>query len=991
MKKKTSAALISALLSGLLALPSFAGAIGYGLKPIGEDEYLDTEYYKSSFVTANGHYDDPSLLDYDVRVAEQLVSEGCVLLWNDEKALPLSSGDRVSLFGNTSVNLVYTGSGSGTIRVTDPVTLKDGMEKYGLSVNPELWKFYESGAGSKAKGYGLTQVGSAGTTTNGAILYTKEVPWKVVSGDKSASGSFSSYADAAFFVLGRSGGEGGDLSMNQKGYDTIGQNYLELSETEKEMLEKLIGEKEKGTFGKLILLLNSANAIQFEELSALRDGIDACLWIGEPGNAGAGGIGKLLTGLSSPSGHLPDTFCYDNTTSPAMTNFYVHRYGNAGDYDLKDTQTAYTVYAEGIYVGYAYYETRYEDRVLGQGNAGGFRYESEVAFPFGFGLSYTDFTLSGEKWEKKQNGGYRLTVTVENTGNYPGRHVVQVYAQKPYTDYAKANAMEVPAIRLAGYEKTRLLSPGEKQTLTVTVAPETFRTYDANGAGTYLLDAGRYYLTVGNDAHDALNRILMKKAADGGRVDLSLMTDRPAADGVFSFDVKERDTDRFSVSYIGKTIRNRFSFADLNKSVPADGQTGTWLTRNDWTGTFPTEVPALFLTDALVSDLADKREIPEAKAEAEAFYQGGGEIVYGAENGMNLADLRVLSAMPGGIGTSPDSFGKLLDQTTRSEQAELCSNGYHVSCAVPSVKKPASRMENGPLGITQKFTTFEGTASIGWPCEPTRAAAFNPGLSELFGKCVGEDLLHAGVTGLWGFGVNIHRTPYSGRNFEYYSEDPFLSGAVCAAETKGAQSKGAVVMIKHFAANDSESQRHGNNEWMTEQTLREIYLAPFERAFTEGGALAAMTSYNRLGTQWTGGCYALLTEVLRGEWGFEGFCCSDYTNGTGTPYMNPYTGIQAGCDTFDSNVYHADVYQDYENDPVIAYCLRRSTGHILTAFSRSSAVNGIRPTLSIERCPEPQEPMRIRIPLVCGAGGIVLLGVIVTVILKKTKKKGKTV
>ncbi len=989
MKKRVSAALLSSLLSASLALPAFACWVAYDVVPRGEDEYFDTEYYKSSFVTANGHYDDPSLLDYDVRVAEQLVSEGCVLLWNDEEALPLADGDKVSLFGNTSVNLVYTGSGSGTIRVTDAVTLKDGMEKYGLSVNPELWKFYESGAGSKAKGYGLTQVGSGGTTTNGAILYTKEVPWKVITADKGASGSFASYADAAFFVLGRSGGEGGDLSMNQKGYDTIGQNYLELSETEKEMLEKLIEEKEKGTFGKLILLLNSANAIQFEEIFSLRDGIDACLWIGEPGNAGAGGIGKLLTGLSSPSGHLPDTFCHDNTTSPAMTDFYVHRYENAGDYGLKDTQTAYTVYAEGIYVGYAYYETRYEDKVLGQGNAGDFRYEDEVAFPFGFGLSYTSFALSGEKWEETLNGGYELTVTVENTGNLPGRHVVQVYAQKPYTDYARANAMEVPAIRLAGYEKTKLLSPGEKQTLTVTVAPETFRTYDANGAGTYILDAGRYYLTVGDDAHDALNRILMKKAADGVRTDTSLMTEHPDASGVFSFDVKERDTERFSrSSRTGEKIGNRFDFADLNKNADADGQTVTYLTRNDWTGTFPTEVPALSLTDALVSDLADKRDIPEAKAEADAFYAEGGQIVYGAENGLNLADLRVLSAIHNG----EDRIwsGKLLDQTTWAEQAELCSNGYHVSCAVPSVGKPASRMENGPLGITQKFTTFEGTVSIGWPCEPTRAAAFNPGLSELFGKCVGEDLLHAGVTGLWGFGVNIHRTPYSGRNFEYYSEDPFLSGTVCADETWGAQSKGAVVMIKHFVANDSESQRHGNNEWMTEQTLREVYLAPFEKAFTEGGALATMTSYNRLGTQWTGGCYALLTEVLRGEWGFDGFCCSDYTNGTGTPYMNPYTGIQAGCDTFDSNVYHADVYDGYENDPVIAYCLRRATGHILTAFSRSSAVNGIRPTLALELPQNPRKPGKTWIPYVCGGAGIVLLGSIATIILIKNRKKGKT-
>ncbi len=988
MKRRFTAALGTAL-ALLCALPCF-GTVRYRTEPIPEEEYLDTEYYRSSFVTENGNYDDPSLLDYDVRVAEQLVSEGCVLLWNDGGALPLAGGDRVSLFGNTSVNLVYTGSGSGTIRVTDPVTLKDGLEKYGLQVNPGLWNFYASGAGSKAKGYGLVQVGSGGTTTNGAILYTREVPWKVISGDGVKSG-FASYGDAAIFVLGRSGGEGGDLSADQPGYDTIGRNYLELSEVEKEVLENLIAEKEKGTFGSVILLINSANAVQFEVLSGLREGIDACLWIGEPGNAGAGGIGKVLAGLVSPSGHLPDTFCYDNTTSPAMTNFYVHRYANAGQYGLKDTQSAYTVYAEGIYVGYKYYETRYEDRVLGQGNAGDFDYGSEVAFPFGFGLSYTDFSLSGMTWEKTEDGGYRMTVKVTNAGGLPGRHAVQVYLQKPYTDYARKNGIEVASVALAGYAKTRLLSPGESDTVTVTVSPAEFRSYDAKGYGTYFADAGRYYLAVGDSAHDALDRILMKKAEEGVSVDRAKMTSSPDASAVFSFEIGGKDAGARPTSpYTGAEIVNRFSFADWNTYGGSDGQTVTYLTRNDWEGSFPRQVPALTVTDTLAADLADRRTIPEAAEDAARYYETHGQIVYGKENGMTLADLRILSVLP--ADEYDGHFETLLDQMTREEQAELCSNGYHITCAVGSVGKPSGRMENGPLGITQKFTTFPDAVSIGWPCEPTRAATFNPALEELFGKCVGEDLLHAGVVGLWGFGVNLHRTPYSGRNFEYYSEDPFLSGTACAAETKGAQSKGAIVMIKHFAANDAESQRHGNNEWMTEQTLREVYLSAFEKAFTEGGATATMTSYNRLGAQWTGGCYALLTTVLRGEWGFGGFCCSDYTNGTGTPYMDPYTGIQAGCDTFDSNVYHADVYDAFREDPVIAYRLRMASKHILNAARQSSNVNGVRPTLRVipELYPDPDQGQTGDIPwvpiLVISAAAVFAAGIVLMILMKRRKQ-----
>ena len=337
------------------AINAYFNVLPYKLVDVDPNETVDSEYYKSAFVTANGNYDDEGLYDYDLRVSQQIVNEGSVMLWNNDNALPLNKGAAVSCFSNTSVNMVYTGTGSGSISTAKVKTFKDGLLQYDFKVNETLWDFYESGAGSKKAGYGLLQKGSSGIGT-GEALTVKEVPWNVISADSGVTSSFGSYGDAAIFVLGRSGGEGGDLGNNVSGIDTIGHDYLQLSEEEVSVLDNLINLKNGGTFKKVILIINSSNAMQMDMISDYADEIDACLWVGQPGAGGAPGIAKLLCGEATPSGHLVDTYCYDNDSSPAMVNFYVNRYSNRGSFTdpvtgggLVNEQTAYTVYQEGIY------------------------------------------------------------------------------------------------------------------------------------------------------------------------------------------------------------------------------------------------------------------------------------------------------------------------------------------------------------------------------------------------------------------------------------------------------------------------------------------------------------------------------------------------------------------------------------------------------------------------------------------------------------------
>lgn len=963
----------------IASLNAFFGTSSFEKVNTNNDDF-DSEYYKSAFVTADGEYADDSLFDYDSRVATQIMSESTVLLWNENKALPLSEGSAVSMFGNSSVNMVYTGSGSGSISVSKVVNMKDALTDNGFKVNGELWDFYKNGEGSKKAGYGITQAGSG--DMSGYVMNVKEVPSSVIKRNSSLVNTFANYGDAAIFMFGRSGGEGKDI-LSKNNPDTLDGNYLQFSKEEIDVLNYMIELKKAGVFKKIVFLINSANAVQMDKICAYKGDIDACLWVGQPGAGGTPGIAKVLSGKANPSGRLVDTYCLNNLTSPAMVNMYSQQWTNVSSYELGGTQKTSMVYQEGIYVGYKYYETRYEDVVLGRGNTADYKYTDDVAYPFGYGLSYSEYELSDFAVEKNKDGNYDVTVTVTNVGTADGRHVAQVYLQKPYTDYDRENGIEKAAVELVGYAKTGVLKAnGGKETLTITVDHNDFKSYDSNGYKTYIREEGDYYLTVAEDAHNAVNNILEAKSQEGIAVDKNAMVgsgDKNFAEKI-KFDTLDKET--YSVSqYTGVKITNQFDFADVNRNSEVGGQKITYLTRNDWKGTFPKEYQKLNLTDEMFAHLAYKRDLPEAKADADEYYKTHDAIKYDQKNGAKLINLR-------GKDYDDPEWDKLLDNMTWEEQALICARAYHATEGATSIDLPSTVVENGPLGVSVTFSTFNSRSAMGWPSACNRAATFNVKLNELMGKMFGEDLLHTNVNGCLGYGLNMHRTPYGARNFEYYAEDSFLSGETCKYETLGAQSKGAIIQVKHFVANDFDTVRNGTSTWMNEQTMREIYLSPYETEFCEGKALSTMVSTARIGNEWAGGSYNLLTTVLRGEWGFKGYTSSDYTALTRLD-NNSYVGIQAGCDTYDAPQFNAEnQYGAYKNDKYFQYYLRTSTKRIAWAVLQSNAMNGFTPSTTSVKVLTWWQKTLLSVQLSALGVSVVLIGLYAYVMIKEKKLIG---
>ena len=671
-----------------------------------------------------------------------------------------------------------------------------------------------------------------------------EAPWSKLS---SAESSFADYGDAAIVVFSRSGGEGADLPSGENGTNDSwikGQegdgNYLALSAEEKELLQNLKTLKDNGTFKKIIVLINSSNAIEMDflnpEICGEDYGIDSAMWIGDVGQTGINGVAQLLAGEVTPSGSLVDSYLYDNMANPAMYNFYTQAYPNAADYNLltdgPDVQGMYSVYQEGIYLDYRYYETRYEDAVMGTGNAGDYNWSTTVAFPFGYGDSYTTFEYSDFNVTESADA-FNVTLKVTNTGStYSGKETVQLYFQSPYTDYDKANGIEKASAELCGFAKTDILAPGASETVNITVDKSELRTYDANNAKTYIVDAGDYYFTAATDAHNAVNNIL---AAKGYTVE---NTDgRMTADGDVALTYKwtnaALDSTTYATSETGTAITNLFDEADPNKSSSEPGEV-TWLSRSNWVATFPTQPVVLNATQTLADHLAFTR-YDGSKADSVEM------PTLGADNGLALVSM---------IGADYDDpqWDTLLDQLTFNEMVNTITLGFHNTAAIESIGKTRTKDENGPQGLTAALTG--GASAMCYTSEDVMAATFNVDLINDVGRCIGEDCLAMGYSGLYGPGINMHRTAYSGRNFEYYASDPFVAGTICAAEVNGIQSKGVYVYLKHVALNDSESSRRGVNTWLNEQAAREIYLEVADKAVTDGGAWSVMTGFNRWGAYW---------------------------------------------------------------------------------------------------------------------------------------------
>lgn len=938
---------------------------------VGSDE--DDVLYSSD-------YDDIADLFEDKRaLIEEIGSEGAVLLKNENNALPLATGSKISFFGRNSTNLTYgTASGSGTINL-DCDDLMTVFTSKGFDVNPTLWSFYTETVTGRVRysRSGAMQVGEAYLSE-----YTDEV-----------RASYSQYNDAVFIVITRAFGESFDASTDPSIIrDGDGVHHtLQLQDSERDMISE--AKSAAGSTGKVIVLLNSDNPMEIEELKQ-DDDIDSILWIGGQGVWGLYGVADIITGEVSPSGHLTDTYAVDSTSSPAAQNFGDFQWTNASSVgDWSGAQT-YVVYQEGVYVGYKYYETRYEDYVLGQGNAdsttgafastGGWNYAEEVSYSFGYGLSYTTFsrTISNLVWDL-ENETVSVDVTVKNTGDtYSGKDVVQIYVQTPYTDYDIKYNVEKPSVKLIGFEKTSELAPGEEETVTVTAKLEHVASYDYTNAKTYILDYGDYYFACGNGAHDALNNIL------AARTDLTAeqrarMTDPGDAGQAISYTYNnisgggevDSTTCAYSDYNTDVQITNQLDFADINSY---DGIDITYLSRNDWQATWtgPLELTA---TSQMIADFADGATY----VRTEESYDTSG-IIDGVSYNSTATDWKFA-----------DLYGKDYDDPIWEEiVSQLSIEEICMAVAVrnpgglESIEMPQYMQVDGPAGIISSYDTNNSEYAMSaamYNMETVLASTFNKELAHREGEMFGNDGLWTGSQSVWASGSDTHRTPFGGRNGEYYSEDGILAYHMGKEFSEGAAEYGLRVAPKHLAFNDQETNRGGVATYTNEQAARELYLRAFEGPMADGAALNTMLGKNRLGSFFIGATPGLITNILRLEWDFQGNVLTDSSTGG---YSDGPSSVVAGTTQMDTATL-SDYYEDKLSptavlqDSVLFEAMKEAVHHNLYLWANTSLMNGLATGTYVTIVPWYQQVI-IALDITFG---VAAAGTIVAFIVLKLKRK----
>ena len=876
---------------------------------------------------------EEDLVNNDMAVCRQVEAEGAALLLNKNNALPLAADAKMSLFSQSASDPVLTGTGSAFMATGDAVSLYAALQDSFAPgcVNQELWKFY------KTSGYKRVNAALSGGSPDQYRI--NEVPWEKY--PEALKATFPQYGDAAIVVLSRSSGEGADLPNSLEAlrdYMTDG-DYLQLCAEERALLDNLMQLKQDGVFKKVIVILNSSSTLQLDFIDDYD--IDALLWVGNLGLNGIPAVADILAGKVNPSGRIVDTFQKDNHAAPAMQNYDAYPYTNAAELGLAAAQNNnalgidkcnqnYVVYQEGIYVGYRYFETRYEDYVLGRGNAGDYDYDKLVAFPFGSGLSYTTFDYSDFKITD-QGSTILSEEDVKNTGKVDGKHTVQIYFQSPYTQYDIDNGVEKAAVELCGFDKKEIAA-GKTEHFAIEIRKDDLTSYDSNLAKTYIMDAGDYYFTVASDAHNAVNNILMAKGADTARMS---GTGDAALTATWTLD--EMDTITYAVSaYTGNAITNLFEDADLNKYAGAEGQTVTYLCRNDWQGTFPT-TQSLRVTDAMWADgLTHNAEERTAIVEKmKTLYWQGATLpesgTGGALKAIDFVETRY----------EDSAWDKLVSQISYGDMLNTIYNGAYNTHALPAINLPATMEADGPTGYTKSL--MGGSSGMAFTSEDVIAASYSRDLACLVGKCMAEDMLHSNqnsdstsVAGIYAPGLNIHRSQYLGRHNEYYSEDGWLSGEIAASQVQGIRSKGVLAFAKHFALNDQEQGRYGISVWANEQSIREVYLEAFEGAI-RGGAMNVMTSFNRIGVVWSGAHYGLMTGILRDEWGMEGAAITDMS--MNAKWMDYRMGVLAGQDIWCGQKGSMGTLDGSENDPAIASAVHRAMKNIVYSVTRTNAMN----------------------------------------------------
>lgn len=895
------------------AISTFLGGERRGLSGgSGSNAYYTTEYDTKEKAREHGN-------EVNRRVAE----EGIVLLKNEKETLPLKTSKedkkKISVFGKNSVNLAYSGSGSGGGDTSSAKTIYDSLTEAGYEYNAELKAFYEN---NNRSGNGRAENPKIESGHGIAGFSTGETPINKYSGLES---SYSD-SDLALVVITRIGGEGYDLPTTMKqsfdnsspvdGAVSSEDHYLELDQNEQDLLQ-MVCEK----FDKVVLVINSSTPMELGFLDAEEDGdgtmnaydyashISAALWIGYPGNSGIMALGDILNGTVNPSGKLVDTYAKDFTKMPSYNNVGIAGTVGTDGYTQNGKTLSdryFSDYEEGIYVGYRYYETRYET----EGKNGENWYSKNVAYPFGYGLSYTDFSWEVVDKQPSENSPigkdteFSVTVKVHNDGNVAGKDVVQIYLKAPYT-----GKIEKASKVLVGYAKTDLIQPGSDDEVTVTFTSYDFSSFDyqgsvENGYKGYLLEKGDYSVIIGRNAHEEVASI--------------------------SYAVEE--TIKFETDH-GTTVTAIFD--------DVDDQLGTVLSRSDWEGTWPRRRTAeeKNATDELLREINSTDSGNPLTKDSEEVKNAN--LSYSKVKKTSSVQLWEM------IGKSYDDpkWEELLKSLTISSMFEMCSNmGSFGTISIDYIGKPKTIETDGPNGFINFLNTSEVFGGCLYGSECVLAATWNKDLAYELGAAVGSEGIVGNTndgtpySGWYAPGVNIHRTPFGGRNSEYYSEDGMLTGMTAASVIKGAASKGVYTYMKHFAVNEQETHRAGVCTWLTEQALREIYLKPFEIAVKQGDGKtnAIMSSFNRIGTKWTGGDYRLLTTVLRDEWGFRGAVITDFAD---KAYMNNKQMTYAGGDIRLGNLPGKE-WVDTSN-PVDLYMLKKSAKNVLYVVANSCAMNGI--------------------------------------------------
>ena len=787
--------------------------------------------------TGNGTLSDETN-EEAAEVAEEIMEDGIVLLKN-ESLLPLNETKKLNIFGWESINPAYGGAGSGGINdLYDIVSLNQGLENAGFSINQELVDFYNN--------YGADNPEMSIQKQSWTL---PEPP--VDTYDDELIESAKEYSDVAVVVLSRKAGEGhNDIPMdvkkaaydnNSDEYDDFpeGEHYLQLSQTERDMVDMVCS-----NFDNVIVIYNGANQFELGFADEYPQ-IKSVVWCPGTGNVGFNALGKVFSGEVNPSGKTPDTFIYDMTTAPWWNNAEKIEYTNLADMAVEGMNAgtaqvyapAFTNYVEGIYVGYKYYETAAQE--------GAIDYDKTVQYPFGYGLSYTEFEQKMGELEEK-DGQISVDVEVTNTGDVAGKDVVEVYYKPPYTN----GGIEKSSANLIEFEKTNLLQPGESQTVTVTFSIEDMASYDENNAKAYVLEKGDYVISINSDSHTVL-------------------------------DQKTYTADK-DVVYKGENKRASDDTAATNVFEDAKGDV-TYLSRADHFANYEeaTAAPASAeLGEPYVSEYHLNSNFDKTT------YLNDEDVMptTGADNGLTLADMRDADY-------DDPRWEKLLDQLTVDEMANMIAMAGYQTAAMDSVGKVATLDFDGPAAINNNFT---GVGSIGFPIEVVVASTWNKGLAQAWGECMGKISQEMGAEGWYAPGMNTHRTAFGARNYEYFSEDGVLAGNMGAKAVEGARKYGVYSYIKHFALYEGNAKMV--SVWSNEQAIREIYLKPFEISVKQGGANAVMVSWSFLGDKWTGESSNLMNTVLRDEWGFRGMALTDFFRNNGHGFMNADAALANGVD-----------------------------------------------------------------------------------------------